>query len=289
MKKLGFIGTGLMGSRMAANLLKEGYALYVYNRTKDKAKDLIEKGAIWVNSPKELAAEADIVISMLSSPEAVKAVALGENAFLDGMSKGSIWMNCSTVNPSFAREMDCMSQKHGIQYIDAPVAGTTGPAEKGDLVFLLGGEAAAIEQCEDLFEIMGKKTLHLGEAGMGSAMKMLINQLLAQSVAAFAESLLMGEAMGLDKNTLFDVLLNTPVVAPVIAAIRTRLENGDYEANFPLKLMQKDLHLSSVSAYEKGLATPALNATKEIFAQAKQAGFGEQDFTAVYQFMQLGK
>ncbi len=285
MKKIGCIGLGIMGSRMAANLQKQGYELVVYNRTKEKAKSLIDNGAIWAATPKEVGATTDIVITMLSTPEVVKEIASGDNGLLNGMLKNSLWINCSTVNPSFTKEMAALATKNRVRYLDAPVAGTKGPAENGELLFLVGGNEDDIEAATPLFEIMGKKTLNLGEVGKGAAMKMLINQLLGQSMVAFAEALVMGEAMGLEKETLFNVLLHTPVVAPVMSAVRSKLENADYEPNFPLQWIQKDLHLSSISAYEIGVATPNLNATKEIFTQAKQHGFGEQDFTAVYEFL----
>ncbi len=285
MKTIGCIGLGIMGSRMAINLQKEGYELIVYNRTKEKADDLLKNGAIWANSTKEVGEKSDIVITMLSTPEVVKKTALEENGLLTGMKKNSLWINCSTVNPSFAKEMEILAKKHHVRYLDAPVAGTKAPAENGELVFLAGGNKHDIEEATPLFEIMGKKTVHLGEVSKGAAMKILINQLLGQSMVAFAEALVMGEAMGLEKEILFNVLLNTPVVAPVMSAIRPKLENGNYEPNFPLQWIQKDLHLSSISAYESGVATPNLNATKEVFAQAKQYGFGEQDFTAVYEFL----
>lgn len=287
MKTIGFIGLGIMGSRMAANLQKSGYPLVVYNRTKEKAEDLLNNGASWADNPRAVAKATDIVITMLSTPEVVQQVAEGENGFLEGMRKNSLWINSSTVNPSFTSNMGQLSKSKGIRYLDAPVAGTKAPAENGELLFLAGGNTNDIEEAAPLFDSMGKKTLNLGEVGTGAAMKILINQLLAQSMSAFAEALVMGEAMGIEKDTLFNVLLATPVVAPVMAAVRPKLENGNYEANFPLKWIQKDLHLSSISAYENGVATPNLNVTKEIFAQAKQHGYGDQDFTALYKYLNL--
>lgn len=289
MKRIGFIGLGIMGSRMAANLVKSGYQLTVYNRTKQKAADLLSNGAIWAESPKEVAVNSEITITMLSTPEIVKEVVTGNQGFLSFFKDNSLWINCSTVNPSFAREMDTQAKQLGIRYLDAPVAGTKAPAENGELLFLIGGDQSSINEAAPLFNVMGKKTLHLGKVGGGSSMKMLINQLLGQSMVAFAEAMVMGEAMGLEKDTLFNVLLNTPVVAPVMSVIRSKLENSDYEANFPLKWIQKDLHLSSISAYEQNIATPNLNVTKEIFAQAKQQGYGDLDFTSVYEFLNLKK
>ncbi|GAA0711612.1 NAD(P)-dependent oxidoreductase [Aquimarina litoralis] len=289
MKKIGFIGLGIMGSRMAANLQKKGYDLVVYNRTKKKAKHLLQNGAAWATSPKEVAKETDVIITMLSTPEVVREVASGNQGFLSSLKDNSIWLNCSTVNPSFTKEMDIISKEFRVRYLDAPVAGTKAPAENGELLFLVGGDTASVNEVSPLLTIMGKKTLHLGKVGKGAAMKMLINQLLGQSMVAFAEAMVMGEALELEKETLFNVLLNTPVVAPVISNLRHKLENSDYEANFPLKWIQKDLHLSSISAYENNVAAPNLNSTKEIFAQAKQQGYGNLDFSAVYEFLNSKK
>lgn len=289
MNKIGFIGLGIMGSRMASNLQKAGHSLIVYNRTKEKANNLLDLGAKWADNPKEVAQNVDILITMLSTPEIVKEIALGSKGFLSSLKDNSIWMNCSTVNPSFTKDMDAIAKKHRVRYLDAPVAGTKTPAENGELLFLVGGDSASVNETKFLLDIMGKKALHLGKVGMGAAMKMLINQLLGQSMVAFAEALVMGEAMGLEKEILFNVLLNTPVVPPVMSAIRTKLENSDYETNFPLKWIQKDLHLSTICAYEQNVALPNLTITKEIYAQAKQHGYGDLDFSAVYEFLNLKK
>ena len=285
MNTIGFIGLGIMGSRMARNLQKAGHSLIVYNRTQEKAQELVSHGAKLAGSISEVAQHADIVITMLSTPEIVLEIAQGENGLLQNLKPNTLWINSSTINPSAAKEFGTLSEEHEIRYLDAPVAGTKGPAEAGELLFLAGGNATDLEEASPLLDIMGKKTLHLGEVGAGSSMKMLINQLLGQQMVAFAEALSMGTQMGVAQETLFNVLLATPVVAPVMAAIRPKLENENYEANFPLKWIHKDLHLSSITAYENQIATPNLNATKEVFAQAKKAGFGDLDFTAVYEFL----
>ncbi len=281
---IAFIGLGIMGSRMAANLQKAGHALTVFNRTATKAETLESGGATVVASPAVAAKNNTLLISMLSTPEVVLETAMGPNGFLEAMEKDAIWMNCSTVNPSFAKEMGMLAAKKGIRYIDAPVAGTKGPAEKGELVFLVGGEAAPVSTVQPLLDIMGKKTLQLGEIGNGSNMKMLINLLLAQSMLAFSEAMVLGEAMGLKQETLFNVLLNVPVTAPFLALVRPKLEKEDFEANFPLQWIQKDLHLATTTAYEQGVAMPSLNIAKEVFASAKQSGYGALDFSAIYQY-----
>ncbi|RKN83311.1 NAD(P)-dependent oxidoreductase [Ulvibacterium marinum] len=287
MENIGFIGLGIMGSRMARNLQKAGYGLTLFNRTKSKAKDLLAQGAKWANSPKEVVLDNNIIITMLSTPEAIREVALGKNGFLKTMSKENVWVNCSTVNPSFAKEMAGEAKEKGIAYVDAPVAGTKEPAEKGELVFLVGGDTEVMAKLKPLIRIMGKKIIPLGNIGQGSHMKMLINLLLAQSMLAFGEAMALGKETGLTEETLFNVLLNVPVTAPFLKAVRPKLENGDYEPNFPLQWMQKDLHLASLTAYELNVAMPSLNIAKEIFAQAKQNGYGAKDFSSIYDYLKI--
>lgn len=283
--KIGFIGLGIMGSRMAANLLDSGYDLTVHNRTRDKAATLLEKGVHWADDYKSTANEVDVLITMLSTPEIVREAALGPEGFLSGLKEGSIWLNCSTVNPSFTKEMARFAAEYGIIYIDGPVAGTKGPAEKGELVFLLGGDKEAAGRIEPLLEIMGKKTIFLGEVGNGSNMKMLINLLLAQSMLAFSEAMVLGKKMGLENDTLFNVLLNVPVTAPFLSLVRDKMEKNDYEANFPLQWIHKDIHLATLTAYEKEVSMPSLNAAKEVYSLAKQQGYGEYDFSAIYDYL----
>lgn len=284
--KIGFIGLGIMGSRMAANLQKAGQDLMVYNRTKAKAETLLEGGAIWAESPKAVAKEVAILFTMLSAPAIVQACALGEEGFLDHMQAGSLWIDCSTVNPSFSMQMAEEAKKRGIDFLDAPVAGTKGPAEKGELLFLVGGAKDKLEKVQFLLDIMGKKTIFLGEKGKGSSMKMLINLLLGQSILAFSEAISLGRAMDIDQDQLFNVLLLTPVVAPVLSVLRGKLESKNTEANFPLKWMQKDLHLAATTAFEYGVPMPSLNIAKEVFAAAKQGGLAEEDFSSIFHFLQ---
>lgn len=284
-KKTGFIGLGIMGSRMAANLQRAGHELVVYNRSADKAADLVAGGAVLAESPAALAVECEVVYSMLSTPAVVREVALGENGFLEHLSKDSLWVDCSTVNPSFNLEMSTAATARGIRYLDAPVAGTKGPAEAGQLLFLVGGTEEEAGEISGQLAVMGKKTLYFGARSKGGAMKMLINQLLGMTMLSFAETLRLGEAQGIPLSQCLDVLLATPVAAPFLSAIRPKLENADYEANFPLQWLQKDLHLAAVTAFENGAALPTLNTAKEVYALARNEGYGEKDFTSVFEFL----
>ena len=213
---IGFIGLGIMGAGMAENLVEQGVDLVVHNRTKEKAERVLAKGARWADSAATLAEKVDVVFTMLANPQAVEEVALNEeDGFLAHLSPGKLWVDCSTVDPTFTRKMATEAKKRGIRFIDAPVAGSRVPAQQGELVFLVGGEAADVSEVQPLLEAMGKDIKHQGEVGQGSTMKMLINLMLAQSMAAFAETVSLGEALGLNQEMVMDTLLNGPTAAPL--------------------------------------------------------------------------
>ena len=284
--QIGFIGLGIMGSLMAANILKKGFHLNIYNRSKDKALSLINSGAKYFTSAWELAANSNIVITMLSTPEIVKELSLGENGFLKKMKAGSIWIDCTTVNPSFSMELAQESKKAGVRFLDAPVAGSKVPAEKGALIFLVGGHKRDLEEVTPILQCMGSKILHAGDHGKGSIMKILVNMMLAQSMLAFAESVSLGSALGIERDYLVDTLSDLPVASPLLSLKKEKIKRADYEAEFPLEWMHKDLHLASLTAYEKKMPIPLANIAKEIYASANKNGYGRLDFSAVFKLME---
>jgi len=279
---IGFIGLGIMGSRMAMNLLEAGNDLTINNRSRENIPALLNKGAKWAESPAELAPVVEILFTMLPTPDAVKAVATGANGFLPAMPKGTLWVNCSTVDPDFARQMSDLAASHGVGYLDAPVAGTKGPAASGELVFLLGGDSDDINKCRACFDCMGKKTVHLGDAGMGSSMKMLFNLMLGSAMAAYSETLVLGEAFGFSKDDIAGALLDAPVTAAFLKTKHPLIAENNFEEHFPLCWMRKDLHLAADAAYKNGIALPALNSIKELYGLAEKQGLGRKDFAAIY-------
>jgi glyoxylate/succinic semialdehyde reductase len=284
--KIGFIGMGIMGSRMASNLQKKGHEVVVYNRTKQKADPLVAQGAIWATTPADVAGQVKTIITMLSKPDAVAETALlGRSGFLNALPGNSLWIDCSTVNPSFSRLMASESHQRKIRFIDAPVAGSKGPAEQGQLLFFAGGAKSDIEEARPLFEAMGKAVFPMGENGMGTSMKMVNNIMLAQTMAAFSEAIVLGEALGIARDQLFNTLLNSPVSAPFLMMKRLKIEGGKFDTEFPLKWMHKDLQLASDTAYEADVALPMSNLAKEIYALAIKNGWGELDFSAVYKLL----
>jgi len=288
--KIGFIGLGIMGSRMAENLRKKGHELVVYNRTKDKAQELLANGAVWADSPAEVAKHVNILFTMLSKPDAIAEVALlGKRSFLDKLLPNSLWVDCSSVNPSFSKLMAIEAKERKVRFLDAPVAGSKGPAEQAQLLFFVGGDDADVAVAKPLLECMGKAVYHIGGHGMGSAMKMVNNIMLGQAMAAFSEALAFGESLGLTRQTIFETLASSPVTAPFIMLKRKKFEDGDFTAEFPLQWMHKDLHLAVETAFETGAVLPAMSAAKELFGLAMRQGMAGEDFSAVYKVVSSRK
>ena len=283
--RVGFVGLGAMGARMAARLQKSGSRLTVFNRTRDKAEPLIREGATWADTPAAVAGQAEILFTMLAHPAAVKEAALGQDGFLYWLPPQTLWVDCSTVNPSFSREMAAEARARQLRFLDAPVAGSREPAARGELTIFVGGDAADLEACRPLLQAMGSKILHVGGHGMGTALKMVNNLLLASSMAAFAEGLVLGEALGIEPKRLLDVLLVSPLVAPYLAGKRNKIERGNYAPEFPMEWMQKDLHLAGVSAQETAVALPLAGAAKELYELAARQGHAQEDFSAIYAFL----
>jgi len=283
--KIGFIGLGIMGSRMAANLQKQGYSLVVFNRTRAKAEALLGPCGTFADSPAKVAEQVDVLFTMLAHPDAVEQAALRVNGFLNHLKPNTLWVDCSSVNPSFSKKMAAAAAARQIRFVDAPVTGSAPVAAEANLVFWVGADQADLESIRPLLLCMGSKIVHTGGQGSGTSMKMVINLLLGNAMAAFAEAMALGQGLGLSQKMLFDSLLGTPAVAPFLAAKRNKIDNRNYEAEFPLRWMQKDMHLATVSAYETGVAMPVTNVAKEIYRLAMRDGHDTEDFSAIYDYV----
>jgi 3-hydroxyisobutyrate dehydrogenase-like beta-hydroxyacid dehydrogenase len=283
--KIGFIGLGIMGSRMAANLQKNGHPLVVFNRTRAKAEPLLGPCGTFSDSPAKLAEEVDILFTMLAHPDAVEEAAVGDNGFLDHFRANSLWVDCSSVNPSFSKKMGTEAARRQVRFVDAPVTGSAVPAAEAKLIFWVGADPDDLETIRPLLLCMGNKIVHTGGHGTGASMKMVVNLLLGNAMATFAEGMALGEGLGISRKVLFDSLLGTPAVAPFLASKREKIESGNYEAEFPLRWMQKDMHLAALSGYESGVAMPVTNAAKELYRLAMREGHAAEDFSAIYDYL----
>ena len=222
---------------------------------------------------------------MLAHPDAVEQAALGADGFLNYLRPRAIWVDCSSVNPSFSKRMTAETARRGVHFVDAPVTGSAPVADQGKLTFWVGANTADLETIRSLLLCMGNRIVHTGGHGSGTSMKMVINLLLGNAMVAFAEAMALGQGLGLSSKLLFDSLLGTPAVAPFLAAKRDRIDNHDYEPEFPLRWMQKDMHLATVSAYETGVAMPLTNVAKEMYRLAMRDGHATEDFSAIYEFL----
>ncbi|WP_321492363.1 NAD(P)-dependent oxidoreductase [uncultured Desulfobacter sp.] len=202
--QVSFIGLGIMGSRMAANLLEKHKALTVFNRSAESIQKLVKQGAVAANSYRDAVNDADVVFTMLACPEVVEKVAFSQIGFLPAMQKNAIWVDCSTVNPSFSQKSCLLAKECGIRFMDAPVSGTKPNAENADLAFIVGAEEDDLATVKPLLEHMGQRIMHVGKPGKGTAFKILVNSLLAQSMLALSENILLGEKLGFSRDFLLD-------------------------------------------------------------------------------------
>jgi glyoxylate/succinic semialdehyde reductase len=283
--KVGFIGLGIMGGRMAANLEKQGNSLVVFNRTRAKAEPLLGRCGKFADSPAKVAEQVDVLFTMLAHPDAVEQAALGADGFLNYLRPHALWVDCSSVNPSFSKRMTAEAACRQVHFVDAPVTGSAPAAADAKLIFWVGADSADLERIRPFLLCMGNRIVHTGGHGSGTSMKMVINLLLGTGMAAFAEAMALGEGLGLSQEMLFDSLLGTPAVAPFLATKRDKIENRNYKAEFPLRWMQKDMHLAAVSGYEAGVPMPLANLTKEMYRLAMRDGHDTDDFSAIYEFL----
>lgn len=280
-QKIGFIGMGIMGQPMAANILKSGIDLMVYNRTASKCKELGNAGALVANSPAELTEWADVIIFMLTGPEAIDAMIYSENGILAAGLAGKIIINMSTVSPAYTSNLQNCLEPGGVTFIDAPVSGSKKPAIEGTLVILAGGPQQTIKDLEPLFLSMGQKVIYCGPAGHGSAMKMAINLLLAVMMEGLCESLNLARQLGLDTGLVLDSILAGPLSCGLFNLKRDMLKRDDFPVQFPLKHMAKDLRFVLQTADEAGAAVPAGHAVFQLYRQGVSLGIGDLDFAAV--------
>ncbi|HEY4354741.1 MAG TPA: NAD(P)-dependent oxidoreductase [Acidobacteriaceae bacterium] len=275
------LGLGTMGSGMAANLLKAGYPLAVYNRTKAKGEPLAALGARLCDTPAEAAVGADVVISMLSDDAASREAWTGENGALTTVGIGSILIESSTVSPVWVAELAALASQAGAELVDAPVTGSRVHAESGQLNFLAGGNAATVEAITPLLRVMGKDVQHLGPVGSGAKLKLINNFLCGVQAASLAEGLAWLERSGLDREKSLAILKGGAPGSPLLASLSARMVNRDYTVNFALKLMSKDLQYAHDEAAANGIdLTTAANA-RALFENAAERGFGEKDMSSV--------
>jgi 3-hydroxyisobutyrate dehydrogenase len=280
--KIGWVGLGNMGTPMVNNLLKAGFEVNVFNRTKSKEQAMVEAGAIAAESLPQLVQHCDIIITMLSDDAAVKEIFEGTNGLLSKPQPGKLFIDMSTVAPETSCYLAGICAGLGLGFIEAPVSGSVKPAQDGTLIILVGGSAENYEKAKPVFDVLGKLSLLLGESGKGSTAKLAINYLLALNLQGLAETVLFAEKNGISKQDMLTIINEGACANGITKLKSTSILNDDYPAAFALKHLVKDLRL----AKEAGLDVPLITPLYDTFSKAQQAGFGNEDVMAIKKYLE---
>ncbi len=283
--KLGFIGIGNMGSRIAKRLLEHGYQVIAYNRSRDGAEALVKYGATVADSIEVLASEADVILSSLTNDNAVKSVYTDPEGVFAHARRGSAIIEMSTVLPATSRALYDLSREAGVKCLDSPVSGSTPAAEEGTLTLFCGGDEELFQAAQPIFSSIASQYFYLGGSGSGTAMKLVANTLLGVGMQAIAESVALGQKEGLDRHRLFEVLSRTAVIAPAHLGKLPRADVGDYSPQFAIRLMNKDFGLVLETAAAAKVPMPATAAAFQMNVAEFNEG-KEEDFSAVITLME---
>jgi 3-hydroxyisobutyrate dehydrogenase-like beta-hydroxyacid dehydrogenase len=281
---VGFIGLGLMGRPMAANLLKAGYSLTVWNRTASRGDGMVAQGAVRATTPREVAEASEVIITIVSDPPALESVLWGDTGVFAGMRGGGVLIESSTVDPDLEKRAAAAAAALGAEFLEAPVTGGTWGAEKGELVFMLGGEESTFKRVEPVLSVMGKKFFHFGPVGAGQTVKLAMNLLFALQVEAFAEALALVTRAGIPGERLFEIMQSSMGRSAVIELKGAMMLKGDYKPSFPLRLMHKDMSLALDLGNQLGVPLPSAAATREVLNAVKGVMTEDVDFSALASF-----
>ena len=287
--RLGFIGLGAMGGRMARRLLAAGYDLTVYNRTRERTRSLQQSGAKVAGTPNALAAGADVVLSSLADDAALEEVMFGPDGALASARPRTGFIDLSTVSPGTSRRLHDAALAKGLTVLDAPVSGSTPQAEQGQLVIFVGGEEEVYNTCKPILAELGREAVYMGPAGAGTAMKLCVNALLGLGLQALAEAIALGLKSGLPRERFLEVLGDTVVLSPSQKSKLDNARKGEYPATFPLRLMFKDFSLIEQRALALSVPMPLTAAAAQVAAVERareSAAQGDEDFSVVIRTMQ---
>ncbi|MGK5511675.1 NAD(P)-dependent oxidoreductase [Brevibacillus formosus] len=274
---IGWIGLGNMGIPMASNLLAAGFDVRVWNRTPGKAAPLVALGAKETETLSELVAQSDVLFTMVSNDDAVKAIYTGSDGLLSLPVQGKLAVDMSTISPDTSRFLSEQAKQAGLRFLDAPVSGSVGPAKEGKLVIMVGGEQADYEVAKPMLDKLGKAAFYLGPNGAGTSAKLAINLLLGITVQGVSETLLFARSLGIDIEQMLDIISESAVGTPLIRGKAASILGDDYPAAFALKHMAKDLRL----AHEAGVSTPLAESVNATYRHALESGLGELDLMAI--------
>ena len=285
MSKVGFVGLGAMGSRIAGRLLDAGNALYGTNRTKPKAEALIERGMTWCETPREVAAAVDVVFSMVTDDAALEAVNSGPDGILAGLRAGKAYVDMSTVSPRASRAIAEQVRALGAEMLDAPVSGSIPQAQSGTLAIMVGGDEQAFGTVEPLLRELGQSVTHIGANGQGLVLKLAINISLAVQILAFSEGLLLAERDGVDAKLAAEVMAATPIGSPMLKARVPLLLDLPEQAWFDVAMAHKDIRLALEAASEVDVRLPSAAVADEMLTRARELGYEHRDLAALHEVL----
>jgi 3-hydroxyisobutyrate dehydrogenase len=279
--RVAVLGLGIMGAGMANNLLRAGFPVSVYNRDAAKSVPFAESGARVAASPREAASDADVVISMVSDDRASRAVWMGDQGALASVKKGALLIESSTLTVKWVEELAKAATEAGADLIDAPVTGSRDHAASGQLLFVVGGSAEALERATPVLSVMSRAVVHAGPTGSGALVKLINNFVCGVQAAALAEALVMIERSTLDRDKTLDFLYNGAPGSPLVKTLGPRMAARDFQTFFFLKLMEKDLTYAREEAARRGVTLETATAALSLFDRAIAEGHGDKDFTAI--------
>ena len=281
-ESVGFVGLGIMGSRQAANLAKAGYELTVFNRTCERAEAWVaEHGGTVAGSPREVAEASDIVITMVVDGAQVKQMILGSDGALEGARDGTLFVDMSTIAPATARELAATLSEQGHAFVDAPVTGSSPKAEAGTLTIMVGGAKADVDRARPLFEVMGEKIVHAGDAGQGQAVKVLSQGVTAVNCATLAQAITVGRRIGLDLDALLQVMTGGSSDSTMRELKGQAMVDHEIPVLFKLEHMLKDVVLCLEESRGAGASFPFAGLAQELYSAGVGRGLGQEDFASV--------
>jgi 3-hydroxyisobutyrate dehydrogenase-like beta-hydroxyacid dehydrogenase len=283
MANLGFVGLGVMGSRMVQRLLAAGHTVTGYNRTKSKAQWLLDAGMKWGDTARAVVEAAEIIFTMVTNTEALHAVTTGPDGILAGLGPGKVYIDMSTVSPAASRELAKQVEAKGAQMLDAPVSGSVITLEEGKLSIMVGGNRAALEKARPVLEAIGPKVTRVGGNGLAVSMKIATNLSLAVQMLAFSEGVLLAEKSGIARQTAVEVLLNSVIASPMVKYRGPFVLDMPAEAWFDINMMQKDLLLALEMGRQLDIPLPTTAITNEILTAARGMGLAEKDFAILFE------
>ncbi|MFO0878096.1 MAG: NAD(P)-dependent oxidoreductase [Gemmataceae bacterium] len=279
--RIGWIGTGVMGRWMCEHAMKAGYKAIVYNRSKEKAQPLLDAGAAFASTPREVAQQADVIFAIVGFPRDVREVFLGTEGALAGSKPGNILVDMTTSEPSLAQEIYETAKGKGVHAVDAPVSGGDVGARNAALSIMIGGDAAVVEAIRPLFETMGKTIIHQGAAGAGQHTKMVNQILISSTMIAVCEALLYGYKCGLDLETVFKSVSVGAAGSKALEVLGPRIMRGDYEPGFYVEHFIKDMGIALAEAEKMNLCLPGLGLAKQLYESVRALGYGRKGTQAL--------